>query len=46
MAILNGSATQAAILMDEHIVKDEVLARRKYAEPEDAGPEGQAPTSN
>jgi DNA-binding GntR family transcriptional regulator len=46
MAILNGSATQAAFLMDEHIVKDEVLAMRKYAEPDEGAPQDQAPTSN
>ena len=29
MAILNGSSVQAAFLMDEHIVKDELLYKRK-----------------
>lgn len=46
MAILNGSATQAAFLMDEHIVKDEVLARRKYTEADEDVPEDEPPTSN
>jgi DNA-binding GntR family transcriptional regulator len=32
MAILSGSSTQAGFLMDEHIVKDELLYKRKYTE--------------
>jgi DNA-binding GntR family transcriptional regulator len=30
MAILNGSVVQAAFLMDEHIIKDELLYERKH----------------
>lgn len=37
MAILNGSSAQAGFLMDEHIVKDEILARRRIAEADVAG---------
>ena len=37
MAILDGSSVQAAFLMDEHIVKDELLYKRKYWK---APPEG------
>jgi hypothetical protein len=39
MAILSGSSTQAGFLMDEHIVKDELLYKRKYWKDQaDAGP--------
>lgn len=46
MAILNGSPVQAAFLMDEHIIKDEVLARRRYSEPGEDAPPVQPPASN
>jgi DNA-binding GntR family transcriptional regulator len=37
MAILNGSSAQAGFLMDEHIVKDEILYRKKWEEIREAG---------
>jgi DNA-binding GntR family transcriptional regulator len=36
MAILNGSSAQAGFLMDEHIVKDELLYRQRWEEVKEA----------
>jgi DNA-binding GntR family transcriptional regulator len=43
MAILNGSSTQAGFLMDEHIIKDELLYKRMYWNETDGALPGQYP---